>query len=97
LLCRDAEVLSLFAAIINKLREKVQKEVPRIFEAVFECTLTMITRNFEASALPIPLPDSLWQAINLHLSRHDTICLEAHLDITWPPVRQKLHFKKTKF
>jgi exportin-1 len=44
---RDAEVLSLFAAIINKLREKVQNEVPRIFEAVFECTLTMITKNFE--------------------------------------------------
>lgn len=44
---RDAEALSLFAAIINKLREKVESEVPRIFEAVFECTLTMITKNFE--------------------------------------------------
>lgn len=52
--CRDAEVLSLFAAIINKLREKVQKEVPRIFEAVFECTLTMITKNFEVGILPQP-------------------------------------------
>lgn len=44
---RDAEVLSLFAAIINKLSSKMEAEVPRIFEAVFECTLQMITRNFE--------------------------------------------------
>ena len=44
---RDAEVLSLFAAIINKLRSMMEAEVPRLFEAVFECTLQMITRNFE--------------------------------------------------
>lgn len=25
----------------------MEKEVPRIFEAVFEVTLTMITKNFE--------------------------------------------------
>ena len=40
-------MLSLFAAIINKLSGKMETEVPRIFEAVFECTLQMITRNFE--------------------------------------------------
>ena len=45
--CRDAEVLSLFAAIINKLGRKMEKEVPRIFEAVFQVTLDMITKNFE--------------------------------------------------
>jgi exportin-1 len=44
---RDAEVLSLFAAIINKLGARVEGEVPRIFEAVFEVTLGMITRNME--------------------------------------------------
>ena len=33
---RDAEVLSLFAAIINKLKALVDNDVPRIFEAVFE-------------------------------------------------------------
>ena len=49
--CRDAEVLSLFAAIINKLAGKMQTEVPRIFEAVFECTLQMITVNFEVRFL----------------------------------------------
>jgi exportin-1 len=44
---RDAEVMSLFAAIINKLQEKMQPNVPRIFEAVFQSTLEMITKNFE--------------------------------------------------
>ncbi|KAL6757535.1 exportin [Haematococcus lacustris] len=44
---RDAEVLSVFAAIIIKLKDLVQAEVPRIFEAVFEVTLQMITRNME--------------------------------------------------
>ena len=45
--CRDAEVLSLFAAIINKLKDRMAKEVPTIFEAVFQVTLQMITKNFE--------------------------------------------------
>lgn len=45
--CRDPEVLSLFAVIINKLKDKMEPQVPRIFEAVFECTLQMITKNFE--------------------------------------------------
>ncbi|KAK9862358.1 hypothetical protein WJX84_007629 [Apatococcus fuscideae] len=44
---RDAEVLSLFAALINKLKQRMEAEVPQIFEAVFECTLQMITKNFE--------------------------------------------------
>ncbi|MEW5316465.1 MAG: hypothetical protein WDW38_007837 [Sanguina aurantia] len=44
---RDAEVLSLFAAIIAKLKGQAEPEVPRIFEATFECTLIMISRNFE--------------------------------------------------
>ena len=44
---RDAEVLSLFAAIVSKVGGSLMDEIPRIFEAVFECTLQMITRNFE--------------------------------------------------
>lgn len=44
---RDAEVLSMFSVIINRLRGGMEAEVPRIFGAVFECTLQMITRNFE--------------------------------------------------
>jgi exportin-1 len=35
------------AAVITKLRQLMEPEVPRVFEALFECTLTMITRNFE--------------------------------------------------
>ncbi len=44
---RDAEVLSLFAAMIDQMKEKMEHEVPKIFEAVFECTLSMITKNME--------------------------------------------------
>eukprot|EP01104_Vermistella_antarctica_P005997 TRINITY_DN16731_c0_g1_i1.p1 TRINITY_DN16731_c0_g1~~TRINITY_DN16731_c0_g1_i1.p1 ORF type:complete len:1068 (-),score=371.53 TRINITY_DN16731_c0_g1_i1:114-3317(-) len=44
---RDAEVLSLFTETINKLQGAMTKHVPRVFEAVFECTLSMITGNFE--------------------------------------------------
>jgi len=44
---RDPEVLSLFCGIINRLQGAITPEVPRIFVAVFECTLEMITRNFE--------------------------------------------------
>ena len=50
--CRDAEVLSLFAAIINKLKDRMQKEVPKIFEAVFQVTLQMITKDFSVSGQP---------------------------------------------
>ena len=44
---RDPEVLSLFATVVEKLKSNVVEDVPRIMEAVFECTLTMITTNFE--------------------------------------------------
>ncbi|RAL42035.1 hypothetical protein DM860_017761 [Cuscuta australis] len=44
---RESEVLSLFATIINKYKSTMIEDVPRIFEAVFQCTLEMITKNFE--------------------------------------------------
>ncbi|XP_073009328.1 protein EXPORTIN 1A [Typha latifolia] len=44
---RESEVLSLFATIINKYKGAMMEDVPRIFEAVFQCTLEMITKNFE--------------------------------------------------
>ncbi|CAK9172472.1 unnamed protein product [Ilex paraguariensis] len=44
---RESEVLSLFATIINKYKGAMIEDVPRIFEAVFQCTLEMITKNFE--------------------------------------------------
>ncbi|GJS17218.1 protein exportin 1A, partial [Tanacetum coccineum] len=36
---RESEVLSLFATIINKYKGAMIDDVPRIFEAVFQCTL----------------------------------------------------------
>ncbi|CAN1269135.1 Protein EXPORTIN 1A [Linum perenne] len=44
---RESEVLSLFATIINKYKATMIDDVPRIFEAIFQCTLEMITKNFE--------------------------------------------------
>eukprot|EP00588_Corethron_pennatum_P010446 CAMPEP_0194267448 /NCGR_PEP_ID=MMETSP0169-20130528/1937_1 /TAXON_ID=218684 /ORGANISM="Corethron pennatum, Strain L29A3" /LENGTH=1097 /DNA_ID=CAMNT_0039008281 /DNA_START=91 /DNA_END=3384 /DNA_ORIENTATION=+ len=44
---RDPEVLALFATVVQKLKSHVVAEVPRIMEAIFECTLQMITTNFE--------------------------------------------------
>ncbi|KAJ6805232.1 protein EXPORTIN 1A [Iris pallida] len=44
---RESEVLSLFATIINKYKAVMMEDVPKIFEAVFQCTLEMITKNFE--------------------------------------------------
>lgn len=44
---RDPEVLKLFTAVVVKLKNHVQNDVPQIMEAVFEITLQMITENFE--------------------------------------------------
>ena len=63
---RDAEVLNLMSEIINKLQGAISDEVPKIFEAIFEPTLEMITENF------VDNPDhrinffKLLEAINSH-------------------------------
>jgi len=44
---RDPEVLSLFTTVVEKLKSHILNDVPRIMDAVFECTLQMITANFE--------------------------------------------------
>jgi exportin-1 len=43
---RDPEVLSLIAMIINRMQGTMTKDVGRIFEHTFQCTLEMITKNF---------------------------------------------------
>jgi len=43
---RDAEVLSSMATIIAKLGPGITNEVPAILNAVFECTLNMINKDF---------------------------------------------------
>jgi len=42
-----AEVLSTMATIVNKLEGHITSNVPKIFDAVFQCTLDMINKNFE--------------------------------------------------
>jgi exportin-1 len=44
---RDAEVLTLFATIANKLQRAIVPHVPAILEATMKCTLEMITKNYE--------------------------------------------------
>jgi len=45
--CRDHEVLKLMTTLINKLKSAIRDRVPAVLEAVFQCTLEMITQNFE--------------------------------------------------
>jgi exportin-1 len=44
---RDPQVLSLLAVATEKLRELMNPDLPRILEYVLDCTLPMITKNFE--------------------------------------------------
>ena len=44
---RDPAVLSLFAAVVHKLKGEITSGVLRILDSVFESTLSMITLNFE--------------------------------------------------
>lgn len=43
---RDAEVLNLMTAIMNRLQGLLTPQVPPILDAVFEPTLEMITQDF---------------------------------------------------
>lgn len=44
---REPEVLSFMATIVEKLHKNFASFVPPVFSAVFECTLGMISENFE--------------------------------------------------
>lgn len=44
---REPEVLSTMATVVNKLKSTITPEIPKIFDAVFECTLDMINKDFE--------------------------------------------------
>jgi len=78
---RDPEVLALFTSVVEKLKNYVISDVPVIMEAVFECTLQMITINFE------DFPEhrinffNFLRAVNAH-------CFPALFSI--PPEHQKL-------
>ena len=44
---REPEVLSTMASIVSRLGSLITPKVQKILEAVFECTLEMINKNFE--------------------------------------------------
>ena len=44
---REPEVLSTMATIVNRLENMLTPKIPKILDAVFECTLEMINKNFE--------------------------------------------------
>jgi len=44
---REPEVLSTMATIIEKLNKNFISYISGVFDAVFECTLSMISENFE--------------------------------------------------
>lgn len=78
---RDPEVLALFSTVIEKLKSHVVGDVPRIMEAVFECTLQMITTNFEDFPEHRIRFFEFLRAVNSH-------CFPALFNI--PPAHQKL-------
>ena len=41
---REPEVLSTMATTVNKLKGTLTPQIPKIFDAVFECTLDMINK-----------------------------------------------------
>ena len=63
---RESEVLAAMAAIVNKLEHSITKDVPKIFDAVFECTLVMINRDFEEYPEHRKNFFILLQAVNQH-------------------------------
>ncbi|XP_063362432.1 exportin-1 [Cydia amplana] len=78
---REPEVLSCMAAIVYKLGGHITSEVPKIFDAVFECTLEMINKDFEE------YPDHRTEFFLL-LQAVNTNCFKAFLSI--PPAQFKL-------
>ncbi|XP_063242041.1 exportin-1 isoform X2 [Bacillus rossius redtenbacheri] len=78
---REPEVLSAMATIVNKLEGHITSEVPKIFDAVFECTLDMINKDFEEYPEHRTNFFLLLQAVNNH-------CFPAFLSI--PPGQFKL-------
>ena len=43
-IAREPEVLSTMATIVNKLKTTITPQIPKIFDALFECTLDMINK-----------------------------------------------------
>jgi len=78
---REPEVLSVMATVVNKLKHHITPEIPKIFDAVFECTLEMINKDFEVHPEHRTNFFTLLQAVNYY-------CFSAFLAI--PPQQFKL-------
>jgi exportin-1 len=78
---KEAEVLNLMTEVISKLRSEISSEVPRILRSVFECTLQMITANFQDYPEHRLAFFQLIAAVNRH-------CFPSLFAI--PPLHQKL-------
>lgn len=74
---REAEVLNTLAAIVNKLESNVLEDVPLMFDAVFECTLEMINKDFEQ------FPEHRTNFFNLLQSVNDH-CFQALVQLAPP-------------
>ncbi|CAB4067879.1 XPO1 [Lepeophtheirus salmonis] len=77
----EPEVLSTMATVVNKLKGNITLEIPKIFDALFECTLNMINKDFEEYPEHRTNFFILLQAVNQH-------CFKAFLNI--PPAQFKL-------
>ncbi|KAK6636151.1 Exportin-1 [Polyplax serrata] len=78
---REPEVLSAMTSIVSKMQGHITSEVPKIFDAVFECTLDMINKDFEEYPEHRTNFFLLLAAVNTH-------CFAALLNI--PPAQFKL-------
>lgn len=78
---RDPEVLTLFTTVVEKLKCNILGDVPRIMESIFECTLQMITVNFE------DFPEHRIRFFEF-IRAIDSHCFQALFNI--PPGHQKL-------
>jgi len=63
---REPEVLSTMGTTVNKLKGTITPQIPKIFDAVFECTLDMINKDFEEFPEHRTNFFLLLQAVNLY-------------------------------
>jgi len=77
---REPEVLSVMGVVVNKLKNFITPQIPKIFDAVFEVTLEMINKDFEEHPEHRTNFFTLLQAVNAH-------CFQAFLSI--PPLMFK--------
>ncbi|VDK31878.1 unnamed protein product [Taenia asiatica] len=63
---REPEVLTTMAIIVNRLDENVLRSLPRILDAVFQCTLEMINKDLEEFPEHRTNFFTLLQAVNAH-------------------------------